>query len=66
MGRIRRGGYIFEWWIRDRPPRHLHVSSSNGEIFGRVRIDTIDAIDDWQPPRKVIEIISDLQKEGRL
>jgi hypothetical protein len=35
-------------------------------IIGRVRIDTMDAIDDWQPPPKVIEIISDLKKEGRL
>jgi hypothetical protein len=66
MGRIRRGGYIFEWWIGDHPPRHVHVSDSNGEILGRVRTDTAEAVDEWQPPRKVIDIIKQLQREGRL
>lgn len=66
MGRIRRGGYIFEWWIGDHPPRHIHVSDSNGEILGRVRVDTAEAVDEWQPPRKVIDIIKELQREGRL
>jgi len=66
MGRIRRGGYIFEWWIGDHPPRHVHVSGSNGEILGRVRIDITEAVDEWQPPRKVIDIIKELQREGRL
>ncbi len=66
MGRIRRGGYIFEWWIGDHPPRHIHVSDSNGEILGRVRLDTMEAVDEWQPPSKVIAIINDLKRQGRL
>ncbi|HEY8833949.1 MAG TPA: hypothetical protein VIM09_00075 [Chthoniobacterales bacterium] len=66
MGRIRRGGYIFEWWIGDHPPHHVHVSDSNGEILGRVRIDTMEAVDEWKPSSKVIEIIKDLKKHGRL
>jgi hypothetical protein len=38
MGRIRRGGYIFEWWIGDHPPRHIHVSDGHGKLLGRVRL----------------------------
>ena len=50
MGKVRRGGYIFEWWIGDHPPRHLHVSDSNGELLGRVALDDLRPLDDWQPP----------------
>src|SRR4051812_32427997 len=38
MGRIRRGGYVFEWWIGDQPPRHIHVSDADGRLPGRVRL----------------------------
>jgi hypothetical protein len=66
MGKIRRGGYVFEWWIGDHPPRHIHVSDSNGKILGRIRLDTKESIDPWKPPRKVIEIIEELQRTGRI
>ena len=66
MGRIRRGGYIFEWWIGDHPPRHVHVFDSNGELLGRVTVENLQPLDDWQPPRKVVEIIRQLMDEGRL
>jgi len=66
MGRIRRGGYIFEWWIGDHPPRHVHVSDSDGILLGRVNLKTKEPIDDWNPPRKVLQIIDDLMREGRL
>jgi hypothetical protein len=66
MGRVRRGGYVFEWWIGDHPPRHIHVSDTNGRILGRIRLDTKQSIDPWKPPRKVIEIIEELQRTGRI
>ena len=47
MGRIRRGGYIFEWWIGDHLPRHIHVSDHNGKILGRIRLDPIEPVDEW-------------------
>lgn len=25
MGRIRRGGYLIDWWIGDHTPKHVHV-----------------------------------------
>ena len=66
VGKVRRGGYIFEWWIGDHPPRHVHVSDSNGELLGRVAVDNLAPLDDWQPPRKVVEIIRQLIEEDRL
>jgi uncharacterized protein DUF4160 len=66
MGKVRRGGYIFEWWIGDHPPRHVHVSDRNGEFLGRVTVENLQPLDDWQPPRKVVEIIRQLIEEDRL
>ena len=66
MGKVRRGGYIFEWWIGDHTPRHIHVSDSNGELLGRVALDGEKSLDDWKPPRKVLDLIRQLRDEGRL
>lgn len=66
MGRIRRGGYVFEWWIGDHPPRHVHVSDADGRLLGRVRLDTKESLDEWRPSRKVLELITELEDEGRL
>jgi len=66
MGKIRRSGYIFEWWIGDHPPRHVHVSDSRGNLLGRVALETLEPLDDWNPPLKVIETIRQLQNEDRL
>jgi hypothetical protein len=67
MGRVRRGGYIFEWWIGDHDPRHVHVSDQHGEFLGRVNLATLEALEEnWTPPRKVIKLIEELQDEGRL
>ncbi len=51
---------------RRSSPRHIHVSDDNGKILGRIRLDAIEPVDEWQPSRKVIEIIKELQREGRL
>lgn len=66
MGKLRRGGYIFEWWMGDHPPQHVHVSDSEGSLLGRVSVETLQPLDDWKPPRKVVEIIRQLVTEGRL
>jgi hypothetical protein len=66
MGKVRRGGYVFEWWIGDHDPRHIHVSKMDGRILGRVVLATKQPMDAWIPPRKVLEIIAELEKEGRL
>jgi len=66
MGRIRRGGFIFEWWVGDHPPRHIHISDADGNLLGRIRLDTKESLSAWKPTKKVLEVIDDLQKEGRL
>jgi hypothetical protein len=66
MGKVRRGGYVFEWWIGDHAPRHVHISDSNGELLGRVALETGAPLDDWKPPKKVLDIIRQLQQEERL
>ena len=54
MGTVRRGGYIFEWWIGDHTPRHIQVSDSNGELLGRITLGSGQPLDDWKPPKKVL------------
>ena len=66
MGRIRRGGYIFEWWRGDHAPRHVHVSNARGQLLGRVSLADKKPLDAWHPSPKVLEIIAEMQKEGRL
>jgi hypothetical protein len=66
MGRVRRNGYIFEWWTGDHPPRHIHVSDGGGKFLGRIAIDSMKPLDAWHPARKVRETIQELILEGRL
>jgi hypothetical protein len=66
MGKIRRGGYLFVWWAGDHPPRHVHVFDGKGRLLGRVAIEDKTPIDSWVPTKKAIEIITSLQREGRL
>lgn len=37
MGRIKRGGYLIEWWIGDHYPKHVHVYK-NGKQVAKVRV----------------------------
>lgn len=32
MGRIKRGGYLIEWWMGDHWPKHVHVYEDGKEI----------------------------------
>ena len=66
MGRIRRGGYTFLWWIGDHSPRHVHVFDKNGRLITRVNLETMRAMDIPQVPAKVIGLIRELRHEGRL
>ncbi len=63
MGRIRRGGYIFEFWIGDHPPRHVHVLKDK-RLIARVELDEDLTIMYGQINRRIFEIIKDVD-EGR-
>ncbi len=64
MGKIRRGGYVFLTWIGDHTPRHVHVYR-DGKLV--VKWD----LENGQPmtghaSRKVVELIRELESEGKL
>ena len=66
MGRIRRGGYIFIWWIGDHQPQFVHVYGGNGRFITRVNLHTMQPMDVDSLPKGVAALIRQLQKEGRL
>ena len=37
MGRIRRGGYLIDWWIGDHTAKHLHVYR-DGVLIAKVEM----------------------------
>ncbi len=66
MGRIRRGGYIITWWKGDHQPRHVHVETDKGKMLGRLNLETKRGIEGWQPEKKLLSVIAELEKERRL
>ena len=66
MGKIRRGGYIIFWWKGDHEPPHVHVKKTSGRKLGRVNLVTMEGLEDWTPSQKLIDIIEELKREGRL
>jgi hypothetical protein len=66
MGKVRRGGYIIKWFIGDHPPRHVHIETPGGKLVGRLNLDTMTGLEGWQPSKKLLQVVADLRKEGRL
>jgi argininosuccinate synthase len=66
MGKVRRGGFMFLWWIGDHTPRHIHVFDKNGRLITRVNLETMEPMDIPSVDRKILEIIRELRDEGRL
>ena len=66
MGKIRRGGFMFIWWIGDHSPRHVHVFDKNGKLITRVNLETMQAMDIPKVERKILQLIRQLQNENRL
>lgn len=66
MGRIRRGGYVFEWFIGDHEPRHVHVYDGKGRFLGRFDVGAMRGIADWRPSKKLVDLILELRQENQL
>ena len=66
MGKIRRGGYILEWFIGDHAPRHIHVYDSKRKFIGRLDLDRMVGLEGWIPDRKLIKLVQELMQEERL
>ncbi len=64
MGKIRRGGYVFVTWSSDHPPRHVHVYRDGSLV---VKWDLDDGVPmKGKASRRVLELIAQLESEGRL
>lgn len=64
MGIIRRGGYLFITWTGDHAPRHVHVYRDRRlvvkwDLEGRRAMA-------GKAPGRVLRIIEELEREGRL
>jgi hypothetical protein len=66
VGEITRRGYRIEWFIGDHGPRHVHVYDSKERFLGRLDIERMRGIEGWMPARKLIKVIEELKREGRL
>ena len=65
VGRIRRGGYIFEFWVGDHPPRHVHVLKDR-KLIARVELDEALTVMEGEINRRIREILKELMREGIL
>jgi hypothetical protein len=66
MGKVRRGGYMFIWWIGDHRPHHVHVFDKNDQLITRVNLETLQPMDIPKIERKILVLIRELQNEGRI
>ena len=65
MSRIRRGGYIFISWIGDHAPRHVHVFDDDANFITRMNLETMQPMDVLKVDKRIVDLICDLQSEGR-
>ncbi len=64
MGKVRRGGYVFVTWKGDHTPRHVHVYR-DGKFIVKWDLENQKAMK-GRAPRRVLELIAELESEGRL
>ena len=64
MGRIKRGNFIFVFWIGDHPPRHVHVYRE-GKLLVKWDLESNKPIR-GQATRQILKYIRELRDEGAL
>ncbi len=64
MSKIRRGNYVFVSWAGDHSPRHVHVYR-DGKLVLKWDLDHQKTMR-GKASRKVLDLIKELQTEGRL
>ncbi len=64
MGKIRRGNYVFAAWIGDHAPRHVHVYRDK-KLVVKWDLDRGVAMK-GRATKKILELLAELQLEGRL
>ncbi|MBI2902552.1 MAG: DUF4160 domain-containing protein [Candidatus Methylomirabilis oxyfera] len=64
MGKVRRAGYVFVTWKGDHTPRHVHVYR-DGKFIVKWDLENQRPMK-GEAPRRVVELIGELESEGRL
>ena len=64
MPKIRRGNYVFVTWVGDHRPRHVHVYR-DGKLVVKWDLENNVSMK-GRASRKVLELIRELETEGRL
>ena len=62
MGRVKRGGYIIEWWIGDHEPKHVHIYKEGKEI-AKVQVPGVIILT-GSMNKRLRKILKDLVEEG--
>jgi len=66
MARVRRYGYVVEWFVGDHVPRHVHVYDAKGRFMGRLDVDRMAGVGGWMPDRNLVKLVQELRDEGQL
>ena len=64
MGRVKRGGYLIEWWIGDHLPRHVHVYKGGKEVV-KIELPEFTVLK-GKMSAKLKKILMELIKEGKV
>ena len=64
MSKVRRGNFVFLTWVGDHTPRHVHVYR-NERLVLKWDLEHQSAMK-GEPTRRVLELIEELESEGRL
>ena len=64
MGRIKRGGYVFETWEGDHEPYHVHIYE-DWRLIAKVTLDDLEVIR-GEINSKILCILILLRREGKL
>ncbi len=64
MGRIKRGGYVFETWEGDHEPAHVHIYE-DGRLVAKVKLEDLEVLK-GEINSKILCILILLRKDGRL
>lgn len=64
MPRIKRGGYVFQWWKSDHDPAHVHVFKDGREVL-KWDLKAWTALD-GTPTGRIIALLCQLRDEGLL
>jgi len=64
VGREKRGGYVFDWWIGDHTPKHVHVYK-DGHLLAKIQVPDILVLN-GHASKRVLKLLQELIDEGKL